>query len=84
MSAVIYIDPSAIHPVINGEWHRTRLLGIPEPGQGITMLCGAAASAAFLPLNQRRDHGVPTACPRCDSIYRREHGIPQQSARQRR
>lgn len=84
MTALIYIDPSAIHPVIGGEWHRTRLTGIPEPGQGITMLCGATASAAFLPASQRRDHGTPTACPRCDAIYRRERGIPQQDARLRR
>ncbi|WP_284746463.1 hypothetical protein [Amycolatopsis sp. RTGN1] len=84
MSAVIYIDFEAIHPVIDGEWHRTRLTGIPKPGQGITMLCGATAAAAFQPLNQRRDHGSPTEYPRCDSIYRRERGIPQQHTRQGR
>jgi hypothetical protein len=84
MSAVIYIDFEAIHPVINGEWHRTRLTGIPQPGQGITMFCGATAPATFLPREQRRDHGAPTACPRCDSIYRRERGIPQQHTRQTR
>lgn len=81
MSAVIYIDPAAIHPVIGSEWHRTRLLGIPEPGQGITMLCGASAAASFEPLGNRRARGVPTACPRCDAIYRRELGIPQQNTR---
>lgn len=81
MSAVIYIDFETIHPVIDGEWHRTRLTGIPKPGQGITMLCGVAAAATFKPVNQRRNHGVPKACPRCDSIYRRELGIPQQHTR---
>lgn len=81
VTAVIYIDPQAIHPVIDGEWHRARLSAIPKPGQGITMLCGATAAAAFQPLNERRAHGAPTACARCDSIYRREHGIPQQETR---
>jgi hypothetical protein len=81
MTAVIYIDPAAIHPVIGSEWHRARLRGIPEPGQGITMLCGASAAAAFEPLVNRRNHGAPTACPRCDAVYRRELGIPQQSTR---
>ncbi|MEQ0564725.1 zinc finger protein [Amycolatopsis sp. NEAU-NG30] len=84
MTAVIYIDFEAIHPVIDGEWHRTRLTGIPKPGQGITMLCGATATAVFQPLNRRRDRGVATACPQCDAIYRRERGIPQQSTRQGR
>ncbi|WP_167441485.1 hypothetical protein [Amycolatopsis vastitatis] len=81
MTAVIYIDPAAIHPVINGVWHRARLRGIPAPGQGITMLCGASAAASFEPSTQR---GVPTMCPRCDSVYRREHNIPQQHTRQSR
>ncbi|WP_290057440.1 hypothetical protein [Amycolatopsis solani] len=84
LDAVIHIDPKAIHPVVDGEWHRARLPGIPQAGQGITMLCGLTASARFQPLDQRRDRGVPTACPRCDSIYRREHGIPQQDTRQSR
>lgn len=75
MSAVIYIDPQSIHPVINGEWHRTRLAAIPAPGQGITMLCGVVATATFEPLDQRRAHGVPTQCWRCDLAYRRAHGI---------
>ncbi len=82
--AVIYIDPEAIHPVVDGKWHRTRLTGIPQAGQRVTMLCGVTASAAFRPLGQRRDHGVPTACPPCDSLYRRERGIPQQHTRQSR
>jgi len=84
VTAVIYLDTEALHPVIDGEWHRTRLTGIPKPGQGITMLCGETASAAFEPLEQRRAHGVPTSCPRCDAIHRRERGIPQQHTRQSR
>jgi len=84
VSAMIYIDPAAIHPVIDGEWHRTRLTGIPQPGQGVTMLCGVTASAEFEPVEQRRTHGVPRQCPRCDLIYRREHGIPTPQDRLRR
>lgn len=83
MTAVIYIDPQAIHPVVDGVWHRTRLLRFPEPGQGITMLCGVTASATFEPLSQRRTHGIPTECPDCDQIYRREHHIPQAQDRLR-
>ena len=84
MTAVIYIDPAAIHPVVDGEWHRARLTGIPKPGQGITMLCGVTAAASFQPLSERRTHGIPRQCGRCDAIYRRERGIPQQHTRQRR
>ncbi|WP_370963543.1 hypothetical protein [Amycolatopsis sp. cg9] len=80
--AVIYIDPEGIHPIVDGEWHRARLTGIPQAGQSVMMLCGVTASATFRPLDQRRDHGVPTACSRCDSIHRRERGIPQQHTRQ--
>lgn len=58
-TAVIYLDPLAIHPVINGEWHRTRLTEIPQPGGTITMLCGISATAAFQPLNQRRRRQIP-------------------------
>jgi hypothetical protein len=75
VAAVIHIDPEAIHPVVEGEWHRTRVTGIPAPGQGITMLCGLAAVAEFRPLSDRRAHGVPHQCSRCEAIYRRERGI---------
>lgn len=80
-AAVIYIDPLAIHPVIDGEWHRTRLGGIPEPGQAITMLCGATGTAAFQPLGERRSRKIPRQCLRCDAICRREQGIPPQQER---
>ncbi|WP_329068973.1 hypothetical protein [Amycolatopsis sp. NBC_01480] len=76
MTALIYIDPLAIHPVIDGTWHRARLTAIPEPGQGITMLCGATGAAAFEPLERRRDHGAPTTCFECEAVYMREHGMP--------
>ncbi len=84
MTATIYLDPAAIHPVVDGEWHRTRLTGIPKPGQAVTMLCGLVAAATFMPLSERRTHGVPIQCDRCDAIYRRQLGIPPQSARQSR
>lgn len=58
-AAVIYIDPLAIHPVIDGEWHRTRLAEIPQPGQAITMLCDAVC---------RREQGIP---PQQDRLGRR-------------
>ncbi|MGW4485133.1 hypothetical protein ACWEOE_15000 [Amycolatopsis sp. NPDC004368] len=76
MTALIYIDPQAIHPVVDGEWHRTRLTGVPEPGQGITMLCGVTGSAAFEPLNQRTAHGIPKTCFYCEAAFMREHGMP--------
>ncbi len=84
MSAVIYLDPGGLHPVVNGYWHRTRLTRIPEPGQDITMLCGVTAPAEFQSLADRRAHGVPRMCPQCDAIYRRERGIPLQQDRLRR
>ncbi|PKV95935.1 hypothetical protein ATK30_6868 [Amycolatopsis echigonensis] len=79
MSALIFIDPAAIHPVIDNVWHRTRLSGIPAPGQGITMLCGATAAAEFETLDKRRVNGAPTQCPYCDVAYRRSLGwtIPE-------
>jgi hypothetical protein len=84
MNAVIYIDPAAIQPVIDGEGHRTRLTGIPGPGQNVTMLCGLTAAATFEPLDRRHTHGAPTQCAHCDLRYRREHGIPPQQDRLRR
>ncbi|WP_328611762.1 hypothetical protein OG943_22465 [Amycolatopsis sp. NBC_00345] len=76
MTALIYIDPQAIHPVINGTWHRARLHAIPEPGQGITMLCGATGAAAFETLERRRDHGAPETCFDCEAVFMREHDMP--------
>jgi hypothetical protein len=81
MSAVIYLDPLAIQPVIDGEWHRTRLMDVPQPGQAITMLCGASGSTTFQPLGQRRSRGIPRQCIRCDAIFRSEQGIPAQEDR---
>ncbi|GAB3146987.1 hypothetical protein GCM10027258_39670 [Amycolatopsis stemonae] len=80
-TAVIYLDPLAIHPVINGEWHRARLAEIPQPGDTITMICGISATAAFQPVGQRRRRQIPRQCPRCDDICRREQGIPSQQDR---
>ncbi|VVJ21500.1 Uncharacterised protein [Amycolatopsis camponoti] len=72
--AVIYMDPQAIHPVINGEWHR--LAGVLEPGQEFTTLCGISDTATFLPFSERRTRGSPKQCEGCDVIYRRDNGIP--------
>ncbi|WP_410644245.1 hypothetical protein [Amycolatopsis sp. lyj-346] len=78
MTAVIYIDPLMIQPVINGEWHRIRLTKLPAPGQIITMLCEASGPAMFrLSDDERRRRGIPRQCERCDAIYRRELGIPR-------
>lgn len=76
MTAAIYIDPLTILPVIDGEWHRTRLTEIPEPRQVITMLCGASGAAVFELSDDRRRHQIPRQCERCDVIYRRQRGIP--------
>lgn len=81
MTAAIYIDLLAIQPVIDGEWHRTRLTEIPAPGQVITMLCGASGAAVFQPADERRRHRIPRQCDRCDAIYRREQGIPPRQDR---
>jgi hypothetical protein len=75
MSAVIHIDPEAIHPVIDGWWHRTRLTGIPTSGEPIIMMCGVQGVATFQTLSERRERGVPRQCPRCEGIYRHECGI---------
>ena len=76
MTALIYIDPQAIHPVIDGVWHRGRFTAIPKPGQGIRMLCGATGTAAFEPLERRRDHAPLTTCFDCEAEYMRENDIP--------
>lgn len=81
MTAAIYIDPLAIHPVIDGEWHRTRLTEIPAPGQVITMLCGASGAAVFELSDERCRRQIPRQCERCDAIYRRERGIPPRQDR---
>lgn len=74
MTAVIYIDPRAIHPVFDGAWHRTGLASIPAPGEDITMLCGETATAEFEPLAERTKRNVPTECAYCDVAYRRALG----------
>jgi hypothetical protein len=81
VTAAIYIDPLTILPVIEGEWHRTRLTKIPAPGQVIMMLCGASGAAVFELSDERRRHQIPRQCERCDAIYRREQGIPPRQDR---
>lgn len=78
MTALIYVDMEHVHPVINGVWHRAKLHGLPAPGTAMTMLCGESAAAEYRRLDERRAHGVPTACPNCDQMYRRQLGIPAQ------
>ena len=75
LPAVIHVDPAAIHSVIDGWWHRSRLSGIPEPGRPLVVLCGVEGVAAFEPLANRTANGVSHQCPRCDRIYRRERGV---------
>ncbi|MFD9894263.1 hypothetical protein ACFWY9_33355 [Amycolatopsis sp. NPDC059027] len=75
MSAVIYIDTDAIRPVVDGKWHHARLTHVPEPGEAITMLCGASSTAEFERSNRRDDHGAPHMCWDCDLVYRREHDM---------
>ena len=75
MSARIYVDLNAVHPVIDGQWHHATLVRVPEPGETIKMLCGRTAPAEFERQDQRRAHSIPTQCWRCDLIYRRQHGI---------
>ncbi len=81
MSAVIYVDPQSVHPVINDEWHR--LNGVVGPDQTFTTLCGITDTATFLPLSERRTCGVPQQCDSCDVIYRRGRGIPLRQDRLR-
>lgn len=79
MTAVIYVDPQAVHPVINGEWHR--LTDVLTPGQAFTTLCGISDTATFKPLSERRTRGSPRQCDRCDVVYRCDQGIPLQKER---
>ncbi|MEU8632739.1 hypothetical protein AB0C38_11255 [Amycolatopsis sp. NPDC048633] len=80
-AAVIYLDPIMLNPVIEGVWHHARLAGIPDPGESITMLCGATGVASFLPLGQRRNRSVPRQCDSCDVVVRRQRGIPLRQSR---
>lgn len=81
MGAVIYVDPQAVRPVINGEWHLLAK-GL-EPGQAFTTLCGISDTATFEPLSERRKSGIPRQCDDCDAAYRRAGGIPLQQDRLR-
>jgi hypothetical protein len=74
MTALIYIDPTVMRPVIDGVWHLPLPSAVPAPGEEITMLCGETAVAAFASLSERTAHGVPTQCPYCDLEYRSSHG----------
>ncbi|GAA4533897.1 zinc finger protein [Amycolatopsis samaneae] len=75
MSALIYLNLDAVHPVVDGRWHRARLTSVPLPGEKITMLCGVTADAEFERPREHAARGAPTQCWDCDLVYRREHGI---------
>ncbi|MFD9890417.1 zinc finger protein [Amycolatopsis sp. NPDC059027] len=75
MNALIYVNLDAVHPVVDGIWHRARFSHVPRPGEAITMLCGVSVVAEFDQGCQRDTHGVPRQCWDCDLVYRREHGI---------
>jgi hypothetical protein len=79
MAALIYLDAQTVHPVINGEWHR--LTGALGPAEVITTLCGISDTPKFMPLDERRSHGIPRQCDACDTIHRRRHGIPSRGDR---
>lgn len=82
MAALIYVDLANVHPVIDGVWHRASLLAMPDPGQGITMLCGVTATAEYERLDNRNRARPPTCCWDCDAKYRRIQGIPHRSTGQ--
>ncbi|WP_020638307.1 hypothetical protein [Amycolatopsis balhimycina] len=84
MPAVIHVDLTAVHPVIDGFWHRTRLTAIPNPGQPLAMLCGLQGVAAFESVANRAAHGVPHQCPNCERIYRQERGMAPSPIRRSR
>ena len=74
MDALIYLDLEALHPVVDGKWHRVDLHRVPMPGEKITMLCGVKATAEFVDLVRRRDY-PPQQCWDCDGVYRLRKGI---------
>ena len=74
MSALIYVDLEALHPVVDGVWHRADLPRVPLPGESLTMLCGVAAVAEFEDFVRRRDY-PPQQCWSCDLVYRRRKNI---------
>ncbi|MFI5590126.1 hypothetical protein ACIA5G_34125 [Amycolatopsis sp. NPDC051758] len=82
-TAVIYVDQQTTRPVIDGEWHRMKIAEFSEPGQPITMLCGASGAVQFRPSHARRSRQIPRQCESCDRIYRLDQGIPLQQDRLR-
>lgn len=80
MAALIYVDLDSVHPVVDGVWHRARFQSMPQSGQAVTMLCGLAAAIEYERLDSRRDHGTPTCCYGCDTVYRKQRGIPVRQA----
>lgn len=71
--ATIFVDLEAIHPVVDGVWHRGRFTHVPRPGEEIELLCGMTSEAGFKSLATR---GVVQTCWSCDLVYRRDKRIP--------
>lgn len=71
--AVIFVDLEAIHPVVDGVWHRGRFTHVPRSGEEIHFLCGLTSKAGFKALATR---GVVTTCWECDYEYCRAKRIP--------
>jgi len=81
MTAVIYLDPAAIQPVLDGKWHRLRSDRVPQTGDSITMLCGASGATEFRPSSERRSQRINQQCEACDEILRKKKGIPSRQHR---
>jgi len=75
MKALIYVDLSALRPIVDGQWHRAHLSRVPAPGEQIVLLCGRTAPAVFESIAARTMAGIPTCCWECDLVYRRQCGI---------
>lgn len=80
-TAVIYLDPQTIQPVLDGKWHRLHADGTPQTGQMITMLCGATGAAEFRPSSERRSKRINQQCEECDEEFRKQQGIPSHQHR---
>ncbi|MFE0027194.1 hypothetical protein [Amycolatopsis sp. NPDC059021] len=62
MSALIYLDLAHIHPIVNGQWYRARLVHVPQPGEAVTMLCGVSAAAEYDESGRRDARGPAAQC----------------------
>lgn len=73
MGALITIDLDQVHPVVEGRWHRVRLLRMPGPGELITMFCGQVEEVVY---GTSKDQVITVRTWwACDLVYRRAEGI---------